>query len=238
MLATGLLMLGVWSGWPTSSQQETFTEIELPPPAKPHVLPPKAQATQAPKRIRDGQSPNGERKNFTSQGWTITPTEPPNPLVIGLELDAVERFNKELRTQLASNTYAGPMLVRVRNLAVQANDAVVRELAIENLGRSHDPKAQELLIDCFENIADAAARTQIVSALRPDSTDGKVSRFLISQLASAEQSNEVKRRALSQLVGASLALNLSPQEVMPRLPNAWREPYRKLFEGVAKDGFH
>lgn len=238
MLSAGLLTLGVWSGWPTSTQQEIFEEVELPP-GRPHALPSKAlPQTEKQKTTVVIPAQASEAKRFTSKGWALATTEPPNPMVTGLELAAVERFNRELRTQLSSNTYNGPMLDRVRDLAVQPRDAVVRELAIENLARSHDAKAQELLIDCFENITDAASRKQIVSSLKPDSLDGRVSRFLVSQLSSADLADDIKRRALSQLVGASLAQDLSPQEVLPRLPASWRQPFQKLFEGVTKDGIH
>ena len=178
------------------------------------------------------------RQKFEREGWTFVEADEPNEQVTSLDAQALGRFEQEIQVQLQTNTYHGAMLERVREIARVTNEQKTRYVALETLGRSDDRRAQELLVESFEEFNGTAERGQILGMLKPQTMSDRVTGLLLSNLTRNDLSDSLKKQSLGALVAASLAQNLSPNEVSLQIPQAWRATYQRMMTSATSVSNH
>lgn len=178
---------------------------------------------------------------FEEDGWKMVVVPPPDPQITGLDPAVLGTRENEIQVQLSSNSYAGPLLEKVREIALKTQSEKTRYLAIDSLGRSPDVHSQELLIQVYQNPAiQSDDRKQILGYMRPSRSDDSVADFLVAQIADPRVPESMKRQAAFPLIAMSMtkpgsASQATPDEdVLRRIPSGWREDFVKLHAVVAR----
>lgn len=139
-------------------------------------------------------------QQFLAEGWVFAETHPPDARVQTLDPNFLNELKVEYQTQMSTNTFSGKMLNSVYHIAVVADDSRTRAVAIENLGRSSDVYAQELLINLYQNEKMQNYRADILQQILPKKDHPQSIQFLIG-LANGQNAEESLRlQALSSLV--------------------------------------
>lgn len=223
---SGLVLLGLWHALPSLANRVLANQ-------PPHVTSDFSSKIKSDSKIKAlAQKKNSRaaqhRKTFERDGWTFVEEAKPDSRITSLNPDALTKFESEIQVQLQTNTYEGEMLERVREIARRATDDKTRYVALESLGRSDDPRAQELLIESFDELNGINERRQIIGMLKPNEVGDRVTGFLFTSMARADLSDSLKKQSLGALVAASLAQNLSPNDVLSRLPKSWHAAYQEM----------
>jgi hypothetical protein len=238
-----LLSLALWKRWGGVGDL-TFASARTP--AGGAVAGVSAEA-RAPVAGKEKPSPaprknlSAEQERFRAQGWEIVEEKAPDSEVIQLEVSALKAKETEFQLQLQSNTYSGQSLERVAEVARVSTDPKTRYVAIESLGRAHEPRAQSLLILLYGQV-DRESRSQILELLRPRSLDDPVLEFLLREINRTELSEQEREQAAFPLIAFALTQpSLSEaarlkQELSARMDRAWQKKFDQLFHLVQVGG--
>ncbi|MBI2569665.1 MAG: hypothetical protein HYV63_21885 [Candidatus Schekmanbacteria bacterium] len=180
-------------------------------------------------------------RKFREEGWDVVTAEEPNPQVGALEPGALAEHEEEVQLQLQTNTFSGATLDRVSEIVRRAPSQKTRYVALENLGRSRDFRAQELLVELYRELPSGESREQILQYFKPRDVDDAVATLLFEQLADPGSSEQTKRQAtfplaVMAIVGPGGEREEPPTELMARVPATWRGEFRKIHSLLVSGG--
>jgi hypothetical protein len=181
------------------------------------------------------------RKNpegFLAEGWTpVEGVPPPEPAVLQLDPGLLATRERDLRVQLETNALAEAQLENAAVIAAQAAEPRTRFAAIQALGRSRSPEAQEQLMQLFDQLPADADRRMIAGYLRPSSVEDPAVAWISGKLTAADVPYDLKKQMTFSLVLAALVESKeNHRQDLPRLlgrvPSEWRsevlDTYRTL----------
>ena len=128
----------------------------------------------------------------------------------------------------------------IGEVARKTTDPVLREAAIQSIGKVSGARAQSELVELYRAIPDSAAKGTILRALRPAREDDAAATLLYQEAANPALATTERTVALRSL--ASLGIRRfgvrsasAPSEISSRLPLALRGQFAELY-GLARNG--
>jgi hypothetical protein len=169
-------------------------------------------------------------------GWKLVEgVTPPDPKLVSLDVgDHLAEREKEVQVQLASVAHVGAELDNARLIAVRAPSAETRNLAIEAIGRSPDPKSQAVLRDLYQDLRDPSDRERVLTYVRPDKIGDAGSDFCFGVMGDAGATDASRTRVTMAVIAASIRENgRAPDQLDPallsRVPSEWKSQFQAIY---------
>ncbi len=176
-----------------------------------------------------------EHHAFEKAGWHSVSVEPPNPALMSLDPALLGKSEPELQVQIGSNSFNGAQLEQLRVIATKTNVRKTRFIAIDAVGRSHDPAAAETLAQLYEDpslrIND---RKQILGYFHPTSVQDSSVDFLLSVIADPSTPEGLRKQAAFPI--AMISGGADDGELAKRVPAAWQNEFARLRQVVRQGG--
>jgi hypothetical protein len=234
----------------------------VPETARPEAVPAPASALAVPERlaaarlqVRQAQrTPMTERQvadlvarrnaqeqaetaRFAADGWTPVALPPPDAQVLSLDPSLLLGHETELRHHLETNSIGGQQLENAATIAVEAEEARTRTAAIQALGRSRAPRAQELLRQLFDDVEDDGDRRLVLGYVRPATLTDPAVDWLLGKLTEPHLADEFKKQMSFSLVLAEIAESGENHEkdlpkLLQRVPQEWRQQVQDAYRTI------
>lgn len=196
------------------------------------------------KVVVEKRSKEGDAKaKLEREGWTFVAAEIPDSQLIALDPGALDgsdskKREKQFITQLRSVSQSPENFDNIEKIALTTPNKELRNAAIEALGSSNYPQAQDKLISIFQNSEDEDTQSKILGYMKPTAPNDAVSDFLFSQIADGSKSNDMKEQAsfpliiMGTLYAAKSGRNGVDESVINRVPANWKDDFIRLTNAV------
>lgn len=160
----------------------------------------RVEALNAKERVAEARQTDA----LVNAGWTPVASQPVDADVMALRSGAVSTKRQAIVKRLRSAALRAQDTVALARLAQQSDDRQLRTLAVEALGRIHDPAAQAALATLYDTVGDDPVRSRIVWLLDASSADGPAAHRLRRIVDDRGEPMTQRRRAAQQLAVARM----------------------------------
>ncbi len=177
-----------------------------------------------------------EHKKFQDAGWQFVSETPPNHKVLNLDVAALTEYEEQFQIHVQTNTFVGGMLNKVKEVALRTNNSKTRYVALDSLGRSTDPHAQQILVALFDDLSELQDKQQILQLLKPAKDDDVAAILLLREMGSAQTPLAMKQQAAFVLAAHNLLTaevrvgSDPPLHLINRVPEGFRDEFRSIYQ--------
>jgi len=181
-----------------------------------------------------------QRERFAADGWTPVAMPPPDQGVLELDPRLLENHETELRKHLETNSLGDGQLENAATIAVEAEEARTRAAAIQALGRSHSPRAQEILRTLFDDVEDDQDRRLVLGFVKPANLSDPSVEWILAKLQAPHLSDEFKKQMTFSLVLAEIAESKGDHrkalpKLLERVPLEWRQQVLSTYHTITQN---
>jgi hypothetical protein len=180
------------------------------------------------------------REGFAAEGWTPVAAPPPEPALLSLDPALLETRERDLRKHLETNAIGDHQIENAATIALEAEEARTRTAAIQAIGRSRSPRAQEVLRELFDDVEEDNERRLVLGYVRPESLTDPAVDWILTKLAEPHLSYEFKKQMSFSLVLAEIAESKENHQkdlpkLLERVPPEWRDQVLETYRTVTRN---